>query len=839
MSFIIGRGRYARAAYPVASSGALSTDEKVKVTAADTTPNFLQPKLVAGTNITLTLLNPGGNEQIKIDAGGAALGVPFAAAYYDAAGVPTSVADYLAGKLDAFQRPGVHDFRTGPTSRGATYRLGAWSQDGDPTNVTSEGYIAYGANALGAGPSATDGALGFYEPNGYGVYNVIPGVNGGNTFLVCGFEDGSPNAPFGYQGFQVNGNANEPLFHVDRTGPNAGFVFVGQSAPDNASTAHVQSAHILPNRAQYRSSQYGANTGVPGISTFKSRGATVGSLVPCIPGDVIFRATAASVTQSGAIPLGGMISIQIPLDFPQTGQLWNATEFELQLTPYNVFPATPNARRVSFKVNADGEVQTLRGVRAGGPATLPANLTTGALWSSGTGNPNGSVTGAIGDLWSRTDGSSNTALYVKESNPTATTGWVGLLPGFENLPNLNIAAGSTSLTALAGGTNNTAIGVTAGASLTTGSDNTAIGATALATCSTGIRNVAVGSAALALSTTSDNTAVGTNALAAQTTGSENTAIGYESMAVATSAAQNVGVGINSLGALTTGIGNVAVGMDAGDGITSGADNVSIGRFGLGASANTSHSIAIGRDALSSTTVGECVAVGGFALATNVTGQRNVAVGFSAMTANSGGSYNVALGHAALSTCVNGDGNTALGNAAAIFCTGFYNTCIGADVATSLSTGGSNIVIGHTAGATLTTGSGNVLIADDVPTAGTSDYLGIGAGTITGDLAAKQITFRRITTAGIVASTTQAQGNGPLTSDVNQVSVVANANDTVTLPSALAGWEVIVINSDPVNTLQVFPALGNDLGAGVNNSTTQAPGVTNRYLAYDTTNWVLA
>ena len=93
-----------------------------------------------------------------------------------------------------------------------------------------------------------------------------------------------------------------------------------------------------------------------------------------------------------------------------------------------------------------------------------------------------------------------------------------------------------------------------------------------------------------------------------------------------------------------------------------------------------------------------------------------------------------------------------------------------------------------------------------------------------------------TTAGITASTTQTQGQGPLTSDLNEISVCANANDTVTLPSAQPGLRITVINNG-ANTLQVFPASGDNLGAGVDTATTQAAGATNRYEAYDATSWV--
>lgn len=96
-------------------------------------------------------------------------------------------------------------------------------------------------------------------------------------------------------------------------------------------------------------------------------------------------------------------------------------------------------------------------------------------------------------------------------------------------------------------------------------------------------------------------------------------------------------------------------------------------------------------------------------------------------------------------------------------------------------------------------------------------------------------FHRKVTTGITASTTQTQGQGALTAEVNVISTVANANDTVTLPVALAGRKVWVINNG-ANTLQIFPASGDDLGAGVNTATTLASGSNLTFLAYDSTNW---
>jgi hypothetical protein len=43
---------------------------------------------------------------------------------------------------------------------------------------------------------------------------------------------------------------------------------------------------------------------------------------------------------------------------------------------------------------------------------------------SGTGGPNGAITGNVGDLFLRTDGGAGTTLYVKESGNATNTGWV-------------------------------------------------------------------------------------------------------------------------------------------------------------------------------------------------------------------------------------------------------------------------------------------------------------------------------------------------------------------------------------------------------------------------------
>lgn len=88
---------------------------------------------------------------------------------------------------------------------------------------------------------------------------------------------------------------------------------------------------------------------------------------------------------------------------------------------------------------------------------------------------------------------------------------------------------------------------------------------------------------------------------------------------------------------------------------------------------------------------------------------------------------------------------------------------------------------------------------------------------------------------ITASTTQSQGQQPLTADVNVVATVANDGDVVTAPPAIAGDGLSVFN-EGVNTLQIFPVLGDDLGAGVDIAIEIEPNESREWVAFDTTTW---
>lgn len=92
-----------------------------------------------------------------------------------------------------------------------------------------------------------------------------------------------------------------------------------------------------------------------------------------------------------------------------------------------------------------------------------------------------------------------------------------------------------------------------------------------------------------------------------------------------------------------------------------------------------------------------------------------------------------------------------------------------------------------------------------------------------------------TTSGITASTSQSQGNGVLSSQLNQIATVGNADDVVTLPVAFAGL-ICIIDNDGANVLQIFPASGDNLGAGVNLSVQLEPNEAVEFTAFDSTNW---
>jgi hypothetical protein len=98
-----------------------------------------------------------------------------------------------------------------------------------------------------------------------------------------------------------------------------------------------------------------------------------------------------------------------------------------------------------------------------------------------------------------------------------------------------------------------------------------------------------------------------------------------------------------------------------------------------------------------------------------------------------------------------------------------------------------------------------------------------------------VSYSESTQAGITASATQTQGQVPLTASLNEVSVVSNLGDVVTLPTASAGRPCTVINNG-ANALGIFPASGDDLGTGVDTVDLLSVGSNATFKAYNDTNW---
>ena len=122
--------------------------------------------------------------------------------------------------------------------------------------------------------------------------------------------------------------------------------------------------------------------------------------------------------------------------------------------------------------------------------------------------------------------------------------------------------------------------------------------------------------------------------------------------------------------------------------------------------------------------------------------------------------------------------------------------------------------------------------------GTNALISTGAGLITfaNETAVSPDTmFRKSCASGITASTTQTQGNGELSNQINEIATCANANDTVTLMPATAGYSCTIINNG-ANTLRIYPGGSDNLGAGVDTATTLAAGSNITFAAYDGTNW---
>jgi hypothetical protein len=91
-------------------------------------------------------------------------------------------------------------------------------------------------------------------------------------------------------------------------------------------------------------------------------------------------------------------------------------------------------------------------------------------------------------------------------------------------------------------------------------------------------------------------------------------------------------------------------------------------------------------------------------------------------------------------------------------------------------------------------------------------------------------------AGVTANPNSTQGDSPITKMITQIATSATAGDVVTLPPAVAGAVIIVMN-DGAENVEVFPASGDNInGAGTNARYVLDPAKNAMFIAHDATHW---
>ncbi len=103
-------------------------------------------------------------------------------------------------------------------------------------------------------------------------------------------------------------------------------------------------------------------------------------------------------------------------------------------------------------------------------------------------------------------------------------------------------------------------------------------------------------------------------------------------------------------------------------------------------------------------------------------------------------------------------------------------------------------------------------------------------------ASSQIIQTNSNHVGLTASVTQTQAGGlALLSSYNEIATVANSGDALTAFGVKEGDRLVVVNNG-VESLQLFPAVGDNIGGGVDAAISIDSGDTAVFIGRDATNW---
>jgi len=398
---------------------------------------------------------------------------------------------------------------------------------------------------------------------------------------------------------------------------------------------------------------------------------------------------------------------------------------------------------------------------------------------------------------------------------TASSSTGSIAIGYDSLRNVssgvgNVAVGYEAGNAIADDNNNTLIGYQSG-KVTTGADNTYVGFSAgKGAAGAESFNVGVGSSALTVVVAgSNNSVVGESAGAAITSGSNNVIMGRHAGATLTDGGDNVLLGRSAgllIAAGTTTNGTVAVGAYAGDAITTSLHSEE--NTLLGHSAGTTLSTGDGN-----------VAVGAFALDAELTGHKSTAVGYNSLTAqvNSGDvdAKNTAVGYQSAVGLTTGTLNTAIGSGALSGADGAEteNVCVGASAGSNIDGGSNCVIVGANAQASTAAASNQIVIGKDC--AGQANHsVTLGNADVTDVYMAEDsgavIHASAIRTAGRVHTGTT--GLGTLTPDgldqadggfiefvISQTGTFA-IDDTLVFTYAKTSWSAFLLEIEMMSTL---------------------------------------